>query len=111
MGKFLTPEDVAARLQVSPLTVRRWLRAGSLRGTKAGRQWRIREDALEQFTVDHVASFDENAQTFTRWAQEIHDAALAAALCAGERDLLRLSAISNAADTLLDALGDWNERN
>lgn len=31
-GDFLSTEDVAARLAVSPLTVRRWLREGKLAG-------------------------------------------------------------------------------
>jgi len=30
MTKFLTPNDVANRLQVSPRTIRRWMRDGEL---------------------------------------------------------------------------------
>jgi excisionase family DNA binding protein len=47
--RYLTPEDVAGRLSVSPLTVRRWLRKGELKGLKAGKQWRIREADLKAF--------------------------------------------------------------
>ena len=50
--RLLTVDDVAARVRVSKETVRRWLRAGQLRGrllggTKLG--YRIRESDLEQF--------------------------------------------------------------
>ena len=47
--KLLTPEQVAARVQVAPLTVLGWLRKGKLKGVKAGRFWRIRERDLEAF--------------------------------------------------------------
>jgi excisionase family DNA binding protein len=45
--EVLTVEDVAARLKVHPETVRRWLRAGTLRGFRLGSgtgasAWRIR---------------------------------------------------------------------
>jgi len=47
--RLLTPEDVAHRLNVSIVTVGRWLRGGKLKGVKAGRQWRVRERDLEAF--------------------------------------------------------------
>jgi excisionase family DNA binding protein len=47
--RYLTPDEVAAQLAVSPLTVRRWLRSGKLKGVKAGKQWRISEGALKTF--------------------------------------------------------------
>ncbi|HZQ37077.1 MAG TPA: helix-turn-helix domain-containing protein [Dehalococcoidia bacterium] len=48
----LTVAEVAARLRLNPETVRRWLKAGRLRGyrlggTKAG--WRVRVSDLEAF--------------------------------------------------------------
>jgi excisionase family DNA binding protein len=48
-AQLLTPEQVAARVQVAPLTVMGWLRKGKLTGVKAGRFWRIRERDLEAF--------------------------------------------------------------
>ena len=46
---LLTVEQAAGKLQVRPETVRDWLRAGRLKGVKAGRQWRVRARDLESF--------------------------------------------------------------
>ena len=43
---LLTVEQAAERLQVHPITVRRHLRSGSLRGVKRGNFWRVPESAL-----------------------------------------------------------------
>jgi len=43
---LLTVEQAAQRLQVHPITVRRHLRNGSLRGIKRGNLWRVPESAL-----------------------------------------------------------------
>jgi excisionase family DNA binding protein len=50
--RFLTPEDAAKRLSISPKTLRDWFRAGKIRGVKAGRLWRIRESDLEAYMAD-----------------------------------------------------------
>lgn len=117
MSPMLSPQGVADRFGVDRRSVYRWLEAGQLRGLRVGGLWRIAESDLAAFVVptaprrradvDHVAAFSANAKTFTRWAHEIHDAAIAAATCAGERDPAPLVAVMAAADTLLDALGDW----
>jgi excisionase family DNA binding protein len=48
---YLTVNDVAKRLKVTPLTVRRWLNAGSLAGIQLGDRagWRITETDLATF--------------------------------------------------------------
>lgn len=46
---LLTPEEVAERLKVSRETVLRWLRNGELKGVKAGKLWRVREEDLQEF--------------------------------------------------------------
>ncbi len=46
MEMLLTVEQAADRLQLSPLTVRRQLARGALRGIKRGRVWRVPETAL-----------------------------------------------------------------
>ncbi len=49
-SKLLTPEEVAELLNVSPVTVKAWLRRGKLHGTKlGGNMWRISNEALEEF--------------------------------------------------------------
>jgi excisionase family DNA binding protein len=46
---LLDTEEVADYLGVSPVTIWRWCREGSLPCLKIGRQWRIRYSALEDF--------------------------------------------------------------
>lgn len=43
---FLTVEDAAARLKVTPYTMRKWLRVGRVGGVKMGNMWRVPERAL-----------------------------------------------------------------
>ena len=43
MDELLSPEQVAERLQVTPKTIREWLRSGDLVGVKLGKAWRIHE--------------------------------------------------------------------
>jgi len=47
--RLLTPEEVAARLGLSLLTVRDKLRAGTLPGFHMGRPWRVREADLDEY--------------------------------------------------------------
>jgi excisionase family DNA binding protein len=48
-GKLLTPEDVADRLSVSPLSVKNWLRTGQMKGLKVSKLWRIEETEVDRF--------------------------------------------------------------
>lgn len=45
----LTVEEIAERWRVSPTTVRRALMSGALKGFQVGRQWRVPEEAVEQY--------------------------------------------------------------
>jgi excisionase family DNA binding protein len=50
--QLLTVDQVARRLQLHPATIRRWIKAGRLRGISLGSDragWRIRRSELEQF--------------------------------------------------------------
>jgi excisionase family DNA binding protein len=49
MRELLTAEQAPATLQLSPKTIKGWLRAGKLTVCKIGRQWRVREVDLEAF--------------------------------------------------------------
>jgi excisionase family DNA binding protein len=49
MNHVYTIAEVATHLKVSTRTVREWLRSGKLKGLKAGRLWRIREEELRAF--------------------------------------------------------------
>jgi excisionase family DNA binding protein len=46
--KLLKPEQVAERLSVSPLSVKKWLRAGRLKGVKVSGMWRVKESELQE---------------------------------------------------------------
>jgi excisionase family DNA binding protein len=47
--RVYTIEEVAEVLKVHPRTVNRMLERGQLRGVKAGRLWRISQEALEAY--------------------------------------------------------------
>jgi excisionase family DNA binding protein len=48
--QYLTPAQVAEELQVTVVTVRRWIANGELRAAKAGpRRWTIRRSDLDTF--------------------------------------------------------------
>jgi excisionase family DNA binding protein len=47
--RLITPKDAADRLAVSPGTILLWLQTGQLKGMKAGKLWRIRESAIDEF--------------------------------------------------------------
>jgi excisionase family DNA binding protein len=48
--QYLTPAQVADELQVTVVTVRRWIANRELRATKAGpRRWTIRRSDLDNF--------------------------------------------------------------
>ena len=51
MAGLLTVNEVAERLRVTPLTVRRWLKSGELVGIQLGDRagWRIDPDDLARF--------------------------------------------------------------
>ncbi len=46
---LLTPRETAEKLKVSEQTVLRWLRKGKLKGIRAGKLWRIKEEDLQEF--------------------------------------------------------------
>lgn len=50
MPELYTPTEVAQKLKVSPKTVYSWLKSGKIEGVKIGKLWRIRKEALEEFT-------------------------------------------------------------
>ncbi len=58
MGKLLTVEQVAERLQVNEQTVRRWLREKELTGVPFGGRtgWRVSEEDLQMFLDQRRAS-------------------------------------------------------
>ena len=54
--QFLTVEQAATRLRIHPMTVRRHLRSGTLRGRKQGKLWRVPESALSESVSQPIVS-------------------------------------------------------
>ncbi len=54
MEELLTPEEVAAVMKVKVGTIKDWLRDGRLKGVKAGRLWRVRQEDMEAFIEDNT---------------------------------------------------------
>jgi len=51
-NEFLTPAQVARELQVTTITVRRWITTGQLTAARAGpRRWMIRRSDVDRFLV------------------------------------------------------------
>ncbi len=48
---FLTVEEAARRLSVSPYTLRQWLKSGKLRGFQLAKRWRVPERALTELAT------------------------------------------------------------
>jgi excisionase family DNA binding protein len=57
--RLITPKDAADRLAVSPSTVLLWLKTRQLKGVKAGKLWRIREGAIEEFLKEPEPAREE----------------------------------------------------
>ena len=49
MDKFLTVEQVAALLQVSKMTIYRYIGAGKFKAHKIGKEFRIEQKEFERF--------------------------------------------------------------
>ncbi len=49
--ELLTVHEIAERLRVSPMTVRRYIAAGRLPAVKVGKGVRVRREALDQFAT------------------------------------------------------------
>lgn len=51
--QYYSIEEVASMLKVAYLTVYRWIQAGKLKAIKAGKQYRIRKEDLDNFLKDY----------------------------------------------------------
>lgn len=56
---FLTSEEAALELRVTPDTVREWAALGKLPGNKMGRLWRFEKNKVEAFARGEWASTNE----------------------------------------------------
>jgi excisionase family DNA binding protein len=60
-GGMILAEDVARELKVSPITVKKWLRKGALRGYKFGNRWRTTQRDLDTFVASRANAKLEEA--------------------------------------------------
>ena len=51
--RIYTPEEVAELLSVTPKTVKDWLRAGKLKGSKLGKLWRVQDSDIQRFMEEN----------------------------------------------------------
>jgi len=58
--KLYTIEQASEYLIVPKQTVSKWLREGRLKGYKVGGQWRISEEALEEFLFSSAEDKDKH---------------------------------------------------
>ena len=49
--EFLTAEEIAKTLKVNIMTVYRWIKSGKLTAFKAGKQYRIKKEDLDNFII------------------------------------------------------------
>lgn len=49
MSKMLTIDDLCEILQLRPNTIRNYLKEGKLIGSKFGREWRVKQEDLDEF--------------------------------------------------------------
>ncbi|HEX9244670.1 MAG TPA: helix-turn-helix domain-containing protein [bacterium] len=54
--RFLTPQEVAALLRVSPAAIRRLLQRGALPAVRVGRAWRVEEAELQRWLRRHSSA-------------------------------------------------------
>lgn len=52
---FLTPAELAARWKVTPMTLRRWRKAGKLKASFLGRGVRFSSEEVARFELDAAA--------------------------------------------------------
>ena len=52
---FFTPADLAARWKVTPMTLRRWRKAGKLKASFLGRGVRFSSEEVARFELDAAA--------------------------------------------------------
>ncbi|MFD2926291.1 helix-turn-helix domain-containing protein [Halobacillus naozhouensis] len=53
MSKMLTIDDLCEILQLRPNTIRNYLKEGKIRGSKFGREWRVKQEDLDKFIEDN----------------------------------------------------------
>jgi len=57
--RFYSIEEVAKILNVTDGAVRKWLKAGALKGIKLGRIWRIRESDFDKFLRERESTWEK----------------------------------------------------
>lgn len=53
MEQIFTVSALADYLELKPMTIREMIRAGKIRASKIGKEWRITETAVKEFLAAH----------------------------------------------------------
>ncbi len=63
MERIFTVQTLSEYLNLKPVTIREMLKAGKIRASKIGKEWRITESAVKEFLAAHE---QETPKKFTR---------------------------------------------
>jgi excisionase family DNA binding protein len=69
MSKLLTVAEVAERLRIHPMTVRRHIKSGKLRATRVGRSVRVPEESLDDASLSRGTGSDMTREEWLAWAR------------------------------------------
>ena len=106
---FYSVEDLSRILDMHPKTVRRFLREGILKGRKIGREWKVRQQDLAEFTHGELkeSPIPSNAHTGPRIPAKVNVSAVIEVI---GKDSDEASRISNSLMALLNTKGPgWGE--
>jgi excisionase family DNA binding protein len=65
MSELLRIEQAAEQLKISPYTLRAWVRAGKIPGTKVGKNWRIDKNDILQKLGKQGTTSEEGIKNIT----------------------------------------------
>ena len=69
--RWMTTQEIAEQMDVSPSTVRRWLKDGNLQGRRIGKRWLIPPQERVELTPQEAAQMLRVAPgTVRRWLAE-----------------------------------------
>ena len=69
--RWMTTDEIAVQMGVSPSTVRRWLKTKRLRGRRIGRRWLVpRQEQIELTPQEAAALLRVAPDTVRRWLAE-----------------------------------------
>ncbi|MCG8571455.1 MAG: helix-turn-helix domain-containing protein [Spirochaetes bacterium] len=105
--KLYSVEEAAQILDLHPKTVQRFIREGGIKGNKIGREWRIPQASLKEFTHAELAENPVTNNSETELKKRIH---VSAVIEIDETNSEEASRISNSIIAVLNSKDpDWGK--